>query len=82
MEYYFYKRNETLPFAAMWVGLDIITLSKSDRERKTLYDIIYMWSLKIVQVTLFTKQKQTHRHTKQTELSKGNGHRDKSEVGD
>ena len=39
--------------------------SKSDRERQILYDITYMWNLKIIQMNLFTKQKQTHRHRKQ-----------------
>ena len=38
--------------------------SKSDRERQT-YDITYVESKKMIQVNLFTKQKQTHRHRKQ-----------------
>ena len=41
--------------------------SKSDRERQILYDITYMWNLKkMIQMNLFTKQKQTQRHRKQT----------------
>ena len=33
-----------------------------------------MWNLKnIIQINLFTKQKQTHRHKKQTCLLKGEG---------
>ena len=28
------KENEILPFAATWMGLEIITLSKADRERQ------------------------------------------------
>ena len=41
---------------------------KSHRERQMLYDIIYMQNLekKMVQVNLFTRQKQTHRLLKQT----------------
>ena len=39
------KKNEILPFAATWMGLEIITLSKSGRERQILY-ITYMWNLK------------------------------------
>ena len=36
--------------------------SKSDRERQISYDITYMWYLKkLVQMNLFTKQKQSHR---------------------
>ena len=40
--------------------------SKSDRERKISYDITYVESEKIIQMNLFTKQKQTHRLRKQT----------------
>ena len=36
-----------MPFAAIWMDLEIIILkcSKSDRERQ-IYDITYMWNLK------------------------------------
>ena len=41
--------------------------SKSDRERQIAYGINYMWNLKIIiQMNLFTKQKHTHKHRKQT----------------
>ena len=37
-------------------------LSKSDREGEIPYDIAYIWNLKkMIQMNLFTKQKQTHR---------------------
>ena len=45
MEYYSaIKRNETVPFAATWMDLEIIILSevKSDRERQIPYDVTYM----------------------------------------
>ena len=56
-----------MPFAATWLDLEIVILSevKLDRERQILYDITYMWNLKIIQINLFTKQKQTLRHRKQ-----------------
>ena len=39
--------------------------SKSDRERQVSYDITYMWNLiKMIQMSLFTKQKQTNRSQK------------------
>ena len=39
--------------------------SKLDRERQIPYDIVYMWSLKkMIQMNLFKKWKQTHRHRK------------------
>ena len=37
---------------------------KSDRERQVSYALTYMWNL-------FYKQKETHRHRKQTSLQKG-----------
>ena len=41
--------------------------SKSDEERLISYDITYIWNLKKkIQMNLFTKQKQAHRHRKQT----------------
>ena len=35
-----------MSFAATWMELEIIILSKSERERQILYDITYMWNLK------------------------------------
>ena len=43
-----------------------IERSKSHKERQISYDITYMWNLKKIQINLFTKQKQTHTHRKQT----------------
>ena len=40
--------------------------SKSDRERQMLYDITHMRIWKIIQMNVFAKQKQAHRHRKQT----------------
>ena len=73
------KKNETLSFAATWMDLEKLYLMKSVRQRKTiLYDIIYMWNLKIIQMNLYTKQKQTQRHRKQTYgYQRGEGGRDK-----
>ena len=46
MEYYSaIKKNETMSFAATWMDLEIIILSKSDRERQ-IYDTTYMGNLK------------------------------------
>ena len=48
--------------------------SKPDRERQISYDITYMWNLKkMIQMNLFTKQKQTYRLRKQTCLTKRKG---------
>ena len=53
MEYYSsIKKNEIMPFAATWMDLEIIILSKSDRERsksdrerQISYYSTYMWKL-------------------------------------
>ena len=52
-----------MPPAATWMNLEIITLSEVSqiRERQASYGIIYMWNQKMIQMNLFTKQKQTHR---------------------
>ena len=48
--------------------------SKSDRERQIAYHIIYMWNLKYDTKKLIYKQKQTHRHGKQTyDYQRGKG---------
>ena len=45
VEYYSaIKKNEIMPFAGTWMGLEIITLSKVSG-RQT-WDITYMWNLK------------------------------------
>lgn len=45
MRYYLaIKNNEIMPFAATWRNLEVILLSKSDRERQILYDITYVWN--------------------------------------
>ena len=47
MEYYSaIKKNGTMPFTATWMDLEIVILSKSERERQILYNIICMWNLK------------------------------------
>ena len=48
MGYYLpFKKSEiVLLFAATWMKLEMIILSKSKRERQIPYDITYMWNLK------------------------------------
>ena len=45
MEYYLaIKKNETVPFAATWMDLEIITLSKVNQKKKDKYYILYVES--------------------------------------
>ena len=47
MEYYSpIENNKVMPFAATWMQLEILILSKSERERQRPYDTTYMWNLK------------------------------------
>ena len=48
MEYYSaIKRNEIMPFAAIWIQLEIIILSEvSQKEKDKYYMISLMWNLK------------------------------------
>jgi len=38
------KKNETMPFAATWMALEMIVLSEV-RERQATNDCTYMWNL-------------------------------------
>ena len=54
--------------APAWMDPEIVILREvSDTERQISYDIINICSLKkIIQMDLFTKQKQSHKSRKQT----------------
>ena len=59
--------HKIMPFAATWMGLESVIISEV-RQKKTnivLYHL-YVQSKKMIQMNLFTKQKQTHRLQKQT----------------
>ena len=70
-----------MPRAATWVDLETIISSEVSQTNKILYDITHMWNLKnVIQMNLFTKEKQTCRCIKQTWLPKGNMGRDKLRI--
>ena len=50
-----------MPFAAAWMGLKIITLSKSERERQISYNITHMWNL--IFKKYINELQKTHTHT-------------------
>ena len=46
IEYYSaMKKNKIMPFAATWMQVEIIILSKAERERQIPYDITYKCNL-------------------------------------
>ena len=73
------KRNEIMPFAETWIDPEIIIVSE-ERQRKTniiRYHLYVESKKKMIQMNLFTKQKQTHIHGKQTYgYQRGKGGRD------
>ena len=52
-----HKKNEILAFVAAWMLSEI-------SQRQISYDITYVWNLKIIQMNLYRKEKQTHRQKK------------------
>ena len=54
-----------MPFAATWMDLEIIILSEVSQTEKDLWYHLYVESKKMIQMSLFTKEKQTHRLQKQ-----------------
>ena len=65
-------QNQITPPAATRVDLKIMTLSEvSQTEKYKHYMSITCGIQKLMQMNLFTKQKQTHRHRNQTMITKG-----------
>ena len=69
MEYYsVIKKNETMPFAAIWMDLEIIILSEvSQTEKDKYYMISHTWNLKNKTNELIYKT-ETDSYTRKTEL--------------
>ena len=59
------KKNKIMPFAAIWMDLEIIILTKIS-QRQIPYDIIYMWNLKYDTNEHIYKTNTTHRYREQT----------------
>ena len=69
------KKNEIMPFASAWMDLEMIILSEVSYSKANICGIKFK---KMKQMNLFTKQRQTQRHRKQTQtwLPKEKGRRD------
>ena len=64
-----HKKEGIMPYAATWMDLEIIILSEVSQTEKDRYHMISLICgilKKMIQMNLFTKQKQTHRLRKQT----------------
>ena len=64
IEYYSaIKKNKILPFAATWMDLENIIVSKASQAEKDKYCVSLTCRIyNTMQMNLSTKQKQTHRH--------------------
>ena len=71
-----------MPFAATWMDLDIIRLSKSNIDRQ-IYDIFYMWNLKkSTNELIYKTDRLTDIENKLMVTKREGGKRDKWEVWD
>ena len=60
-----HKKNETVPFIATRIDPEIIILNEASQTEKDKYVVLIICEIqKMIQMNLFTKQKQTHRHRK------------------
>jgi len=67
VEYYSaIENNEIIPLAPTWMNLESIILSEVSQKRRQISYHLYVESKKMIQMKLFTKQKQIHRHREQT----------------
>ena len=64
------ENNEIIPFAVTWMGIEIIILSKSNRERQILHHITYMQNLKNSTNEFIYKTGNRFKHSKQTTVSR------------
>ena len=60
-----------MPSAATWIDLEIIILSKSERDKCHMVSLIVESKKKVILMNLFTKQKQTTEIENKPMVSKG-----------
>ena len=63
MDYYsVIRKNEIIPFAAIWVATETTILSELCQTKTNIIQYhFYVKSKRVIQMNLFSKQKQTHR---------------------
>ena len=62
------RKNKTMPLAATWMGLE--TVLPSEARDKCHVTLLIAEDL-MLQMNVFTEQKETHRHRKQTMVTRG-----------
>ena len=55
-----------MPFAATQMDFEIIVLSEASKDKYHMILLTCVIRKKLIQLNLYTKQKQSHRHRKQT----------------
>ena len=58
------KKTEIMPFAATWMGVEIVILSEVSQTEKEKYHMTFLECgiyTELLQMNLLTKQKETHR---------------------
>ena len=63
------KKNETMPFTATWMRIKTITLSEASQTEKENHHVTSLTcgiQKEMIQMSLQTKQKQTHRLREKT----------------
>ena len=79
------KKNEIMPFAGTWMDLEIIILSKPERERQISYDITYIWNhffFKNKNELIYKKEIDSQIQKTNLWIPKGRGEKDKLGVWD
>ena len=64
-----HKKNKIMSFAAMWMDLVIILVKLSQRKTNIIWYNLYVEFARMVEINLFTKQKQTDRQTQKMNLT-------------
>ena len=71
MEYYSaIRKNEIMPFSAIWIDLEIIILSEI-RKKQLLCDSSYMWNLKKYKSTYFQNRNRLMNKENKFMINKG-----------